>query len=96
VDETWSERMGPTRTRYTPDQEPSQPLGIMQPNKSRTRRDPWENAPQTYRRFICFALWVFCIAVNAAMACMFSILFTYFFLGHLWRFCLRALFSKDW
>ena len=58
--------------------------------------NPWrESSLEKYRNVIRFSLWG-CLAVNAAMFAIFSILFTYQFLRHLWSWCLKAWFSKPW
>jgi hypothetical protein len=67
-------------------------FGRARPDQS----NPWRDSfLQRCRNVIRFSLWI-CLAANAAMVGVFSILFTYQFLRHLWFWCLRAWFSSQW
>ncbi len=58
--------------------------------------NPWrESVLSSVRNVFRFALWA-CLFVNGLMAALFTILFTYEFLGHLWGWCERVLFNSDW
>ena len=96
VDEIWPETLHASKIRYPVNQNARQPLPIMQHKRSRTNPNPWKlGVLQNLRKSIRFVLWVG-IAVNGAMVCIFSILFTYEFLHHLWDFLFRTWFSEDW
>lgn len=58
--------------------------------------NPWrESTFENYRTTIRFVLWVL-LRINVLMAALFSILFTYQFLSHLWSWCARVLFKGSW
>ena len=58
--------------------------------------NPWRASfVEKCRNIIRFSLWT-CLALNAAMLGMFSILFTYQFLRHLWSWCIKEWFSRPW
>ena len=58
--------------------------------------NPWKQSILSILRDIVrFALWVV-LAVNGVMFAVFSVLFTYQFLRHLWSFCDRVLFPGEW
>jgi hypothetical protein len=62
----------------------------------RRTRTPWrESILDRARDLIRFCLGV-SMAINFATICIFSILFTYEFLDHAWKWCLRTMFAKDW
>ena len=59
-------------------------------------RSPWRESilvrARDWIRF-CFGL---SMAINLAMICIFSTLFTYQFLDHAWKWCLRTIFAEEW
>lgn len=58
--------------------------------------NPWkQNVTHLCRDIIRFAIWV-ALALNGAMAAIFSVAFTFEFLRHAWRWCRRAIFSSEW
>ena len=67
-------------------------FGRARPDQS----NPWRaSSLEKCRNVIRFSLWS-CLVVNAAMVGIFSILFTYQFLRHLWSWCIRGWFSTQW
>lgn len=58
--------------------------------------NPWKQTLLNLLRDILrFALWV-CVAVIGLMSAIFSIVFVYQFLRHLWTWCDRVLFTGSW
>ena len=58
--------------------------------------NPWRwNFLGSCRDLVRFSLWV-CVAVNGAMAAIFSIFFIYQFLTHLWTYLMREWFPGTW
>lgn len=58
--------------------------------------NPWEQtAINRCKSIVRFGLW-FALTLHAAMLAIFSILFTFQFLRHLWNWCERVLFQSHW
>jgi len=58
--------------------------------------NPWKNSIlDVCRGIIRFSLW-FAVVLNGVMLAIFSIVFTYEFLCHLWTWCDRVLFPGSW
>jgi hypothetical protein len=58
--------------------------------------NPWRvSFLELCRNVLRLALWA-CLTVNGLMLGVFSIIFTFFFLRHLWSWCHRVLFSGQW
>ena len=58
--------------------------------------NPWKaTLLNLLRDILRFALW-FCIALIGLMIAIFSIVFVYQFLVHLWSWCDRVLFTGSW
>ncbi len=58
--------------------------------------NPWKQTILLLLRDILrFALWL-CVALIGLMVAVFSIVFVFQFLRHLWTWCVRVLFTGSW
>ena len=58
--------------------------------------NPWkQKLLDLLRDILRFALWL-CVALIGLMTAIFSIVFVYQFLNHLWSWCARVLFTGSW
>ncbi len=58
--------------------------------------NPWTQAVlERARNVLRFALWLV-VVINGLMLAVFSVLFTFEFLRHLWSWCERRLFGEPW
>lgn len=58
--------------------------------------NPWKpNILELLRSVLKFSIWI-CICLIGLMTAIFSIVFTFEFLQHLWSWCDRVLFPGKW